>query len=97
MYRNWLDSGAPNNKPFYRGSGLCVALSELFEFGPDLYPLRMEMNDQFNEAGAVQVYKGTFIPFNSSLSQYQDEVYEESCYLNPKRVKWIMNRTEKQV
>lgn len=91
-YQKWIDAGAPVKDPiFERGMGLCPNLRMYIFEMCGMYevhiPFSAEMKRQFIEAGL-----DPDLPFNSKpmwSTDYQREANQDTCYLNPERLKWV--------
>lgn len=84
-YAEWLDSGAPDRKPFRHRKGLCYSLDEWSDYNFDLSD---EMQQQFIDAGLSCLY-----PFDEDSSVFR---LDENKHLNPARVAWVRKHTEIQ-
>jgi len=93
-YGVWLDQGAPEGSCFARGAGLC---SNLISY---LCATSTLKNHKFDEqvSGVHKALESDFggecFPFNSNYRDYEKEVIEGACHLNPKRVQFIMKHRD---
>jgi len=76
-YKAWLDTGAPQDKPFRRDRGLCNNMDLYMNFDTNVY---IELSDQFSKAGLDNVF-----PFDECDAYMLDD----NCHLNPKRIQWV--------
>jgi hypothetical protein len=90
-YAKWLDEGAPHEKPFYRGNGLCGSLYDYLYtelvVKTDLVEQAFlyEIRSQFEDAKLDRNF-----PFNEgSRKAFLEEMKLLSFYLNPKRIQWV--------
>ena len=85
-YAVWLDSGAPDNKPFTRTSGLCHNLEV---FSQDYESLLAEMQSEFKAKGLDKYY-----PFNIDEEHYVQSGMDGTQYTNYKRVEWVKEHSK---
>lgn len=85
-YYEWLQEGAPRNKPYSRRWGLC---SNLGVFVSENYEIFLnEMTDQFiNE----KLHGGVPFAIVEGGERYHIETSREECHLNKARIKWIVD------
>lgn len=98
QYRNWLDIGAPDDKPFDRAFGLCSNLDRWLTRNdvPCEYGVAALLRADFRRAGLDDMY-----PFNPRYhltdKTYQQEVLAITAYRNKARIQWIHDRTVEQL
>lgn len=86
-YAAWLDAGAPEDRRFYRGYGLCDNLySQPY---CNIY-LMNEMKGQFKTAGLDIHY-----PFGGS-EVFEYETDNLTFHLNPSRIQWVKDHANNQ-
>ena len=85
FYQWWLEESQKDDPiESVKSYGLCYNLySYCGIHNLDGYCLNCEMTNQFRKEGLCGIY-----PFNSDNS-YSEEVFSDSCHLNPKRVQWV--------
>lgn len=81
-YKEWLDAGAPDGRPFERCRGLCPNLKAFYDNSGLASDLRVEMCSQFSKAGLSEIY-----PFGSI--DYKRRRRTETQHLHPLRVRWV--------
>lgn len=88
-YAEWLSKGAPQNMPYWRESGLCLALKVFcWKLGmtvTERHRLCDEQNKLFTDAGLNDSF-----PFhNGEMTDYHYECTRHECYKNVQRVNWV--------
>lgn len=85
-YAAWLEAGAPDGAPFYRGEGLCVEITRWAlssDNGDYTLGLRREMQRQFRSAGLSDTF-----PFGGA-NEYAQRHSDETQHENQARIAWV--------
>lgn len=92
-YADWLDAGAPDEKPFYRSGGLCWMLSHYLSCHgiprKERGQLANELEDQFEAAGLNHLF-----PFNDGEDGFSNEEETDTMHLNSRRIKWVRDHAQ---
>jgi hypothetical protein len=85
-YNDWLERGAPNNKPFSHKQALCGSLERFYEKLPPVEKLNLvsELRCQLEDAGL-----DTRLPFDKNWVSFHLSYQNSRLHLNPKRVAWV--------
>ena len=84
---NWVDNGAPNLKPFYRGDALCASLWYVPYTYESRRALKKELRAQFADAGLDESF-----PFGEDA--WDEASLHRTMHADVNRIAWVRARIQ---